>query len=82
VRSWDELQARTGHRRGAGGPAPGPHDFIGDLLVHDGRLAAGDRRWKALITRVGALDENQPEAAAVSRRVIDRVLADHAQGAP
>jgi aminoglycoside phosphotransferase (APT) family kinase protein len=34
--------------------------------------------WKALITLVGDLDRD-PAAAAVSRRVIERVLADHAQ---
>ena len=33
--------------------------------------------WKALISLVGQLD-GEPEAAAVSRRVIERVLADHA----
>ena len=33
--------------------------------------------WKALITLVGQLD-GDPGAAAVSRRVVDRVLADHA----
>ena len=34
--------------------------------------------WKALITLVDQLD-GDPEGAAVSRRVIDRVLADHAR---
>jgi aminoglycoside phosphotransferase (APT) family kinase protein len=33
--------------------------------------------WKALISLVGSLDSD-PEAAAINRRVIDRVLADHA----
>jgi aminoglycoside phosphotransferase (APT) family kinase protein len=33
--------------------------------------------WKALISLVGQL-EHEPAAAAVSRRVIERVLADHA----
>jgi aminoglycoside phosphotransferase (APT) family kinase protein len=32
--------------------------------------------WKALISLVGSLDSD-PEAAAINRRVIDRVLADH-----
>jgi aminoglycoside phosphotransferase (APT) family kinase protein len=33
--------------------------------------------WKALISLVGSLDSD-PEAAAINRRVIERVLADHA----
>lgn len=37
--------------------------------------------WKALISLVGNLDEGDAEAAAGNRRVIDRVLADHARGA-
>jgi aminoglycoside phosphotransferase (APT) family kinase protein len=36
--------------------------------------------WKALISLVGQLDRDR-EAAAVSRRVIDRVLADHGREA-
>jgi aminoglycoside phosphotransferase (APT) family kinase protein len=35
--------------------------------------------WKALITLVGQL-ENDDEGAAISQRVLERVLADHAQG--
>ena len=34
--------------------------------------------WKALISLVGNLDEGDAAAAAGNRRVIDRVLADHA----
>jgi aminoglycoside phosphotransferase (APT) family kinase protein len=34
--------------------------------------------WKALITLVGDLDRGDGGAAAATRRVIDRVLADHA----
>jgi aminoglycoside phosphotransferase (APT) family kinase protein len=34
--------------------------------------------WKALITLVGQLGDD-PEAATVTRRIIDRVLADHAR---
>jgi aminoglycoside phosphotransferase (APT) family kinase protein len=37
--------------------------------------------WKALISLVGNLDEGDAAAAAANRRVIDRVLADHARGA-
>jgi aminoglycoside phosphotransferase (APT) family kinase protein len=37
--------------------------------------------WKALISLVGNLDENDAAAAAFNRRTIDRVLADHARGA-
>jgi aminoglycoside phosphotransferase (APT) family kinase protein len=40
--------------------------------------ARGWALWKALITLVGQLDDDL-EAAAVTRRVIDRVLADHAR---
>ena len=36
--------------------------------------------WKALIGLVEQLDRD-PAAAAVSRRVVDRVLADHARDA-
>jgi aminoglycoside phosphotransferase (APT) family kinase protein len=39
--------------------------------------ARGWALWKALISLVGSLDSD-PEAAAVNRRVIERVLADHA----
>jgi aminoglycoside phosphotransferase (APT) family kinase protein len=34
--------------------------------------------WKALITLVGHLERDAPEAA-VARGVIDRILADHAR---
>ena len=33
--------------------------------------------WKALITLVEKLDEDDAAAAAYNRRTIDRVLADH-----
>jgi hypothetical protein len=33
--------------------------------------------WKALISLVGHLEEDDAAGAAVSRRDIDRVLADH-----
>jgi aminoglycoside phosphotransferase (APT) family kinase protein len=36
--------------------------------------------WKALITLVGDLERDDAGAAAVNRRVIDRVVADHASG--
>ena len=36
--------------------------------------------WKALITLVGDLERDDAAAAAATRRVIDRVLADHARG--
>ena len=35
--------------------------------------------WKALISLVGNLDEDDAAAAAYNRRTIDRVLADHAR---
>jgi aminoglycoside phosphotransferase (APT) family kinase protein len=34
--------------------------------------------WKAAITLVGNLERDDPEAAAVPRRDIDEILADHA----
>ena len=37
--------------------------------------------WKALISLIGNLDEGDAAAEAGNRRVIDRVLADHARGA-
>jgi aminoglycoside phosphotransferase (APT) family kinase protein len=37
--------------------------------------------WKALISLVGNLEEGDATAEAGNRRVIDRVLADHARGA-
>jgi aminoglycoside phosphotransferase (APT) family kinase protein len=37
--------------------------------------------WKALISLVGHLEEGDAEAAAAHRRVIARVLADHARDA-
>jgi aminoglycoside phosphotransferase (APT) family kinase protein len=35
--------------------------------------------WKALISLVGHLERDAPDAAAVARREIDQIVADHAQ---
>jgi hypothetical protein len=43
-----------------------------------GRAAAVWALWKSLISLVGDLERNAPEAAA-SRNEIDQILADHAQ---
>jgi aminoglycoside phosphotransferase (APT) family kinase protein len=42
--------------------------------------ARGWALWKALITLVGDLERGDRAAAAATRRVIDRVVADHAAG--
>jgi aminoglycoside phosphotransferase (APT) family kinase protein len=61
---------------------PSRDAFRSTLGVDSGTWSRGRgwALWKALITLVEHLDRD-PAAAAVSRRVIDRVLADHAQEA-
>jgi aminoglycoside phosphotransferase (APT) family kinase protein len=57
---------------------PSRDAFRSTLGVDSGTWSRGRgwALWKALISLVGTLDRD-PEAAAVQRRVIDRVLADH-----
>jgi aminoglycoside phosphotransferase (APT) family kinase protein len=58
---------------------PSRDAFRGALGVDPGTWSRGRGwgLWKALITLVGELD-GDPASAAVTRRVLDRVLADHA----
>jgi aminoglycoside phosphotransferase (APT) family kinase protein len=55
--------------------------FRADLAVDRATWSRGRgwALWKALITLVGHLEGDAPEAAAVARREIDRVLSDYEQ---
>ena len=57
--------------------------FRSTLRVDPGSWSRGRgwALWKALISLVGSLEEGDEASAAGNRRVIDRVLADHARGA-